>query len=147
MTTETRVLKIGIAARERIQARTMAIARGEYKPRPEEPKVWFTSIESLAQVLSTKNKLLLELIAQSKPISMKELASLSGRQVSNLSRTISTMQRYGLVSVRHDGMKRVPEVSYDRIELDMSLEKNVDLQGFYTNDNCINQKRRPELVG
>jgi predicted transcriptional regulator len=86
VTIQARVLKIGIAPREQIQARTMAIARGECQPGKDDPKVWFTSMESLAQVLSTKNALLLELIARSKPTSMRELATLSGREPSNLSR-------------------------------------------------------------
>ena len=121
MATKARTLRIGIAAREDIQARTMAIARGEYRPRPHDPKIWFTSLESLAQILSRKNQLLLELIARSKPESLQELASLSGRQPGNLSRTLSTMERYGLVNVRTERGRRIPEVPYDRIELDLEL--------------------------
>lgn len=51
-----KTLIVGIASYEQIKKRTLAIARGEYKPKKDEPKVWFTSIESLAQVLSTDNK-------------------------------------------------------------------------------------------
>ena len=40
-------LKVGIARYADMKARTMAIAPGELKPRPGEPEVWFTSIESL----------------------------------------------------------------------------------------------------
>jgi predicted transcriptional regulator len=87
-----RTLKIGIASRDEMKARTMAIARGECRPSPDDPKVWFTSVESLAQVLSTKNRLLLELIARSKPASMADLARLTVRRPSNLSRTLSAMQ-------------------------------------------------------
>ncbi|MFM8453697.1 MAG: transcriptional regulator, partial [Gammaproteobacteria bacterium] len=74
-----RILKIGIAPYEEIKKRTMAIARGEYKPKKSEPKVWFSSIESLAQVLSTKNRLLLEIILENQPNSITELAELSHR--------------------------------------------------------------------
>jgi hypothetical protein len=42
----------------------MAIARGEYGPSPDEPKVWFQSPEALAQVLSAKNRALLALIVE-----------------------------------------------------------------------------------
>jgi predicted transcriptional regulator len=96
----TNVLKIGIASREEQRARTKAIARGELKPSADDPKVWFTSIESFAQVLSTKNKLLLEIIQKSKPTSMAELAKLSEREESNLSRTLHTMERYGFVVLK-----------------------------------------------
>jgi len=37
-------IKVGIMSQKEIRARTLAIARGEYKPRPDEPKIWFTSI-------------------------------------------------------------------------------------------------------
>jgi len=93
----TNILKIGIASREEQRARTIAISRGELKPHVDDPKVWFTSIESFAQVLSTKNKLLLEIIQKSKPTSLAELAKLSEREESNLSRTLHTMARYGFV--------------------------------------------------
>jgi predicted transcriptional regulator len=54
MKNDERVLKIGIASREEIHTRTLAIVRGEIKVMPDDPKVWFTSLESLTQVLSTK---------------------------------------------------------------------------------------------
>jgi len=44
-----KTLKIGIASYEDMKARTMAIARGQLKPKPGEPKVWFTSAESFAR--------------------------------------------------------------------------------------------------
>lgn len=139
MKTDMRVLRIGIAPREYIQARTVAIARGEHKPSPEEPKVWFTSMESFAQVLSSKNQLLLEVIAKSKPASLRELAEISGRQVSNLSRTLSTMERYGLVSIETQRGRRVPKIPYDRIELDMDLVQR--------NSMVCAMDQRPQLVG
>ncbi len=37
------VLRIGIANYEQINARTIAIASGEYTPAPGEPKAWFPS--------------------------------------------------------------------------------------------------------
>jgi len=56
-----KVLKIGIIPREDYKKRTIAIARGEYKPKKGEPKVWFDSINSMAQVLSSENQKLLKL--------------------------------------------------------------------------------------
>ena len=41
-------LKVGIADYEEMKARTMRIAKGEEKPAPGDPKVWFTSMESFA---------------------------------------------------------------------------------------------------
>jgi predicted transcriptional regulator len=116
------VLKVGIASREAIKARTLAVARGQHKPAPEEPKVWFTSMESLAQVLSTRNTLLLEMIAKTQPASVAELAELTGRNKGNLSRTLRTMRRYRLIEMKKGhGRRLMPRVPYDRIELDLAL--------------------------
>jgi predicted transcriptional regulator len=116
------ILRIGIAPYEKIKERTLAIARGEYKPLPTEPKVWFSSIESLAQVLSTRNKLLLEMIEQSKPHSLTELAKQSGRQKSNLSRTLKMMERYGLVKLQRQKSGEIrPWVTFDHLRVDLEL--------------------------
>jgi len=71
-----KTIKIGVISRENYKKRTIAIARGEYKPKRGEPKVWFESPESL-----------------------KELEVISGRKRSNLSRTLKTMSRYGIVGL------------------------------------------------
>jgi predicted transcriptional regulator len=117
------ILKIGIASREEMKARTMAVARGELKPDADDPKVWFTSIESLAQVLSTKNKMLLEIIKTAKPTSLAELARLSDREESNLSRTLHTMERYGFVILRKDKGKLLVIAPYDAYEVKYGFAK------------------------
>jgi len=94
-----KILKIGIISREDYKKRTIAIARGEYKPRKDEPKVWFESVQSMAQVLSSENQKLLQIIKEQKPASLKELELISGRKRGNLSRTLSTMSRYGIVDL------------------------------------------------
>lgn len=95
-----RTIKIGIMSQKEIRERTLAIARGEYKPRSDEPKVWFTSIRSLAEVLSDENQVLLQVITEKKPHSIRELSDLTGRQSSNLSRTLKTLAAYGFVKLQ-----------------------------------------------
>jgi predicted transcriptional regulator len=58
-----KTLKIGIASYEEMKARTVAIASGEYRPIPGEPKTWFPSVESAANVLASGNLELLKMIA------------------------------------------------------------------------------------
>jgi predicted transcriptional regulator len=94
-----KTIKIGIMSQKEIRERTLAIARGEYKPRSDEPKVWFTSIRSLAEVLSDENQVLLQVITDKKPNSIRELSDLTGRQSSNLSRTLKTLSAYGFVKL------------------------------------------------
>jgi len=94
-----RILKIGIISRENYKKRTIAIARGEYKLKKGEPKVWFESVQSMAQILSSENQELLRIIKEQEPASLKELELASGRKHSNLSRTLNTMSRYGIVDL------------------------------------------------
>jgi predicted transcriptional regulator len=119
-----RTLHVGIASYEQMKARTLAIARGEYKPTAGEPKVWFTSAESFARVLSDKNRALLAIIAETAPQSLARLAELTGRKKSNLSRTLKTMERYGFVQLGHGARGSViPKVPYQRISLTLPLSK------------------------
>jgi predicted transcriptional regulator len=94
-----KVLHIGIMPYQDYKKRSLAIARGEFRPRPDEPKVWFESVRSLAQVLSSENQLLLKTILELKPEPLKELEAATGRSSSNLSRTLKTMARYGIVKM------------------------------------------------
>jgi predicted transcriptional regulator len=77
----------------------IAIARGQYKPKRGEPKIWFESVQSMAQVLSSENQELLRIIKEKKPQSLKQLEAVSGRKRSNLSRTLKTMSHYGIVDL------------------------------------------------
>lgn len=94
-----KIIKIGIAPQSEIRKRVLAIAKGELKPKPSDPKIWFTSMSSLCQVLSDENRALLEVIRTVKPASISELAELTGRKQGNLSRTLKTMSSYGLVKM------------------------------------------------
>lgn len=115
-------LKIGIASAADYKARTLAIARGDLKPSTQGPKVWFTSIESVAKVLSDRNRELLAVIADERPESMQALAERTGRAKSNLSRTLKTMERYGLVRMeKRPNRALAPRVTFDDIRLDLPL--------------------------
>lgn len=93
-------MKIGIMPREQFQQRILDIAAGRYVPKANEPKIWFSSLKSLSEVLSDNNVRLLEIIKTQQPETIKALADLSGRQSSNLSRTLKTMERYGIIELK-----------------------------------------------
>jgi predicted transcriptional regulator len=115
-------LKVGIASLDQFKEYTMAIARGEYKRKPDEPKVWFSSIDSFAKVLSVRNRELLRIIAETNPQSLSELAKSTGRAKSNLSRTLKTLELYNLVHFeKGKGRTRVPRTPYTDVVLDLSL--------------------------
>ena len=119
-----KTLRIGIAPLADMKARTLAVARGELKVGRDEPKLWFTSIDSLARVLSDKNRLLLALIIEQQPNSLTELEALSGRAKSNLSRTLKSMERFGFVELRRgEGGAVQPRVPYEEITLELPMRQ------------------------
>lgn len=115
-------LKVGIADYEEMKARTMRMARGEEKPAADDPKVWFTSTESFAQILSSGNRELLRVIDEHSPGSLDELSKMTGRTIPSLSRTLKTMATYGLVRMEPgQGRRVVPKVLHDRVALELPL--------------------------
>lgn len=119
-----KVVKIGIMPLEAFKKRTIAIAKGEYKPKKDEPKIWFNSIKSLAHVLSEENQELLKLIVETHPKSIKELEDVTGRKANNLLRTLRTMESYGFVKLKEGKGGRgraplIPEVVYGAAEIEV----------------------------
>jgi len=116
-----KVMNVGIISQESYKKRTIAIAKGEYKPKKNEPKVWFESIKSLSQVLSNENQDLLKLIIKHKPKSLTELEEISHRKKSNLSRTLKTLERYGIVSLSKEKGKVMPIVKASDFRVEFGL--------------------------
>jgi predicted transcriptional regulator len=119
-----KTLKIGIATAEEFRARTRAIARGEKSRVAEEPKVWFESLQSAAQVLGGENKKLLQTILDRHPASIKELEAITGRKSSSLSRTLKTMERYGIVSLTKVKNQVKPEVNATEFQIEFGLDRH-----------------------
>ena len=111
-----RKMEIGIMPRDKFKQYTLEIARGERKPRKGEPKIWFDSLESMAQVLSTKNRELLKIIKEQNPNSLKELAEVTGRSPGNLCRTLKNMEQYGIVELHKEKKTVKPLVCFDSFE-------------------------------
>ena len=116
-----RTLKIGIMSLEDYKKRTIAIAGGRHKPATDEPKVWFESIRSLAQVLSPENQKLLRIILEEKPQSLTELEKLSHRKKSNLSRTLRTLENFGVVELPVQKGRLVPMVKATDFRVEFGL--------------------------
>src|SRR5690554_6375486 len=69
-------------------------------PDPDFPvDIWFDSLKSVAHVLSKENQHLLKVIAEQQPQSVTELATLTGRAVSDVSRTLKTLESAGIVQL------------------------------------------------
>jgi predicted transcriptional regulator len=115
-------LRIGIASREQIKRRSIEIAAGKRRRQPDEPRLWFTSLDAILRVLSDKNMLLLEMIRTSRPASVTELAEKMGQKKSNVSRTLNKLERFGLVDFEPgEGGRKAPRVNYDALTSERPL--------------------------
>ncbi len=118
---KSKILYVGIMNKADYIKRTISIAKGEYKPKADEPKVWFESIKSLAQILSNENQDLLKIIDEKHPRSLTELEVLSGRKKSNLSRTLKTLERYGIVELHKEKNNLIPTVQATDFRVEFGL--------------------------
>jgi len=116
------IIKVGIMSKEQYRARTIAIAKGSYQVSEDEPKVWFETVKSMAQVLSNENQSLLQTIVDNKPKSLTELVELTGRAKPNLSRTLKTLERYGIVELHKEKNQVVAEVKATRFQVEFGLD-------------------------
>ena len=111
-------MKIGIMSRQNFRQYTIDIAKGKVRPAADAPKVWFDSVESMAQVLSSPNRELLRLIREHHPQSLAELADVSGRKKESLSRTLRTMSQHGIVRLEKGARNAtIPHVLADQFEV------------------------------
>ncbi|MFV2058214.1 MAG: transcriptional regulator, partial [Thiohalomonadales bacterium] len=71
--------------------------------------------------LSSDNQNLLKLIIEHKPRSLAELEKLSDRKKSNLSRTLKTLERYGIIQLSKKDGKLVPKVIATDFKVEFGL--------------------------
>jgi len=121
-------MKVGIISKEDYIKRTIAIAKGKYKPRKDEPSIWFESLSSMSQVLSNDNQNLLKMIIEHKPKSLAELEKLSDRKKPNLSRTLKTLEKYGIVELPKKEGKLVPKVMATDFKVEFGLHYSNPVQ-------------------
>lgn len=94
------------------QSRCVIGIKGQ-TPDPDYPvDIWFDSIKSVANVLSKENQHLLKVITEQQPQSVTELAALTGRAVSNVSRTLKTLGKYNLVEMQSIKTMLRPKVTH-----------------------------------
>ncbi|KKL11829.1 hypothetical protein LCGC14_2541880, partial [marine sediment metagenome] len=85
--------------------------------------IWFDSLKSVASVLSKENKQLLKVIAEQQPQSVTELAALTGRAVSNVSRTLKTLGKYNLVEMQSTKSMLRPKVIHQEFIVVVNNDK------------------------
>jgi predicted transcriptional regulator len=103
-----------------LEAEMRAVARGE-KPAPADAaKPTFESVEALIRLLTPENRTLLAVIRDRKPQSIAELAEMTGRAASNLTRTLAKFEAVGFVRMQGEARRKIPVsvVRKLRVEID-----------------------------
>lgn len=90
-----------VGIRSQLESRTSSPKTGEART-----AVWVDSWRPLVGVLSDENRQLLRTMSSAQPQTVSDLAQLSGRAPSNLSRTLKDLEAHGLVRLhRIDGAR------------------------------------------
>ncbi|MCA2014753.1 helix-turn-helix domain-containing protein [Vibrio tritonius] len=119
--------RIGIMSEKLIRMRLLAIAQGKYKPQQDEPRVWYTSINAISQILCPENIELLRLIDSERPESLTQLSELTGRAKSNLSNTLKALSEKGFVRLEQGAGKSIKPVA---LFTDFEIVTNSELEHY-----------------
>ena len=96
-----------------------AVARGE-KPAPADAaRPSFESVEALIRLLTPENRRLLAVIRDRRPQSINELAEITGRAASNLTRTLAKLEAVGFVQMRTVERRKVPTPAVHRLHVEI----------------------------
>jgi len=98
------------------------VARGDRTA--QEPELYFESVAELRRILTDKRLELLLAVTRHRPASVRELASVLGRDYKNVSTDITLLERLGLVKLdagAAKGRAQTPTVPFDEIRVTIDL--------------------------
>ena len=120
---KTRKIKIGLkgvdAALNDFVETGEALAHGGQVR--EEEGVYFTNIEAFRKAITPRRLELLNIIKNTKPGSINELALLAGRNIKNVSEDIKFLAQVGLLEIKEVQNRMTPQVDYDEIDLRIAV--------------------------
>ena len=93
---------------QELEAEMRAVARGEKAAPKDAAAPSFNSVDVLMRLLTPENRKLMAIIRDKKPKSIAQLAKLTGRAPSNLTRTLGKLEDAGLVKMQADKRKKIP---------------------------------------
>ncbi|KYH23758.1 hypothetical protein HAPAU_38370 [Halalkalicoccus paucihalophilus] len=106
---------------EAVEAALAALDQGK-TPEPH-LEVVFHDPAQLHQITRPKNLELLQAIASERPESIRETARIVGRDVRQVHRNLNELESLGLIDLDTVGQSKRPEVWYDSISVDLSLDR------------------------
>ena len=128
-----RCLHIGIRTRAEgkgaLRAAFARVHRGDLTP--QEPGLYFETVEDLRRILTDKRLDLLLEVARSRPESVRALADQLGRDYKNVNVDITILRQLGLVELEERGGRggpKTPTVPYDEIRVIIALRPEETVQ-------------------
>jgi predicted transcriptional regulator len=102
-----------------LEAEMRAVARGERKAPADAARPSFNSVEALIRLLTPENRRLLAIIRDKKPSSIADLAKLTGRAASNLTRTLGKLEAAGLVRMEGLDKRKMPVATVKKLHVEI----------------------------
>ena len=130
----------------------IAVARGERDAPTHAAEPSFHSVDLITRLLTPENRQLMAVIRDKHPQSVAQLAALTNRAASNVTRTLEKLAAAGLVSFRADGRKKVPETAVGRILIEIdpfAVNDTITVQsaGYVRKYNTKAMKRQESAGG
>jgi predicted transcriptional regulator len=111
--------KARVQSLARLEAEMRAVARGERGAPTDAAKPSFNSVEALIRLLTPENRRLLAVIRDKKPSSIADLAKLTGRAASNLTRTLGKLEAAGLVRMQGLDKRKMPVAMVKKLHVEI----------------------------
>ena len=98
-----------------------ALQRGNGVDEPD--TIAFTSADDLFETLTPRTVRLLETIANASPESIRETARLVDRDVKNVHREITALERLGIIQLERVGRRKRPIFPYEELLISFPLDR------------------------
>ena len=108
-----------IMSHQALKEEMKGVARGEKPAPPDAKRPSFYSVQAMVRLLTPGNRHLLSVIRDRKPRSIAELAELTGRAASNLTRTLAKLEAAGFVKMKTVDRRKVPTVGIRKIRVEI----------------------------
>ena len=108
-----------IVSHQALKDEMRAVARGERKAPRDAALPSFQSAAALLRLLTRENRRLLAVIRDAKPQSIAELARLTRRAPSNLTRTLAKLEAVGLITMTRVARRKVPTAAVTSLRLEI----------------------------
>lgn len=108
-----------ISSHRALKAEMKAVARGEKTAPRDAALPSFESVDALVRLLTPENRRLLSVIRDQKPESIAQVAALTGRAASNLTRTLSKLEAAGLIKFGRVNGRKVPRPAVGKLRFEI----------------------------